>query len=161
MDVRNGRRGDADAIERISLASFDRVYAFFAIHGVRRAWPLLVAEEEGSVAGFLEGKLFDGRPPIGYIYYVAVDPARRRRGIARRLVRDSLTAFWNRGATRVFAAVPPENEASMDLFSSLGFREVERSALWRWYGLRGLWARTWMVLAPFEILLVQDLAEHV
>jgi len=160
VDIRNGEPRDADAIERISRASFDRVYAFFAIHGVRRAWPLLVAEEDGSVAGFLEGKLFDGHPPIGYIYYVAVDPTQRRRGIARDLIGEALAVFEHRGATRVFAAVSPENDASMAMLASLGFHEVDRQALWPWYGWRGLWARMWMVLAPFETLLVREAREH-
>ncbi len=160
MDIRKGEPGDADAIRRIARASFDRVYAYFAIHGVRRAWPLLVAEEEGSVAGFLEGTLFEGRPPIGYVYFMAVDPPLRRRGTGRRLIEEALAAFGGRGATRVFAAVSEGNEASMALLASLGFRASPRRALWRWYRWRGLVVEMDMLLAPHEVLLVRETPQH-
>ncbi len=160
MDVRDGEPRDTDAIKRISRASFDRVYAFFAIHGARRAWPLLVAEDEGSVAGFLEGTLFEGRPPIGYVYFMAVDPLHRRRGIGHRLIEEALAAFVRRGATRVFAAVSEDNEASMALLTALGFHEAPRRALWRWYRWRGLAVEMDMLLAPHEVLMVREAPEH-
>ncbi len=153
MDLRDGTRQDAASIERIARASFDRVYAFFAIRGWRHAAPLLVAEDGGAAAGFLEGRLFDGEPPIGYVYFVAVDPEHRRRGTARRLVQESLRRFQGRGATRVFAAVPEDNAGSMGLFQALGFREVPRGAMWRWYRWRSVAVQARMMIAPHEVLL--------
>ena len=159
MKIRNGRREDRPAIERIARASFDRVYAFFAIRGAHRARLLLIAEDDGSVAGFLEGMLFDGDPPIGYVYFVAVDPSIRERGIGRSLVGKALEHFHERRATRVFAAVPRDNESSMGLFGSLAFQEVPRGALWRWYRGRslGVWMR--MMIAPHEALLMRTFTD--
>ncbi len=157
MNLREARREDRAAIERISRASFDRVYAFFAIRGSRSGWPRLVAEDEGGVVGFLEGRLFDGRPPIGYVYFVAVDPDHRRHHAGRLLVEESLKRFRDRGATRVFAAVPEDNEASMALFKNLGFEEVPRGAMWRWYRLRSIALQMNMMIAPHEILLGQPI----
>jgi len=156
MSVRAAELRDAPAIERIARASFDGVYAFFAVRGTRHAWPLLVAEVDGSVTGFLEGKVFEGRPPIGYIYFVAVDPARRQHGAARELVTESLAAFARRGGTRVFAAVPRDNEASMALFTAFGFRDAPRRVLRQWYGWRGLKVQVQMLIAPHEVLLVRE-----
>ena len=159
MGLRDGTPQDAESIERIARASFDRVYAFFAIRGRRHAAPLLVADEGGAVAGFLEGRLFLGRPPIGYVYFVAVDPERRRRGLARRLIEESLGRFRQQGATRVFAAVPEDNEASLGLFKALGFETVPRGAMWRWYRWRSFAVQMGMLIAPHEILLAHTFAD--
>ena len=159
MNLREARREDRDAIERISRASFDRVYAFFAIRGSRSGWPQLIAEDEGAVVGFLEGRFFDGQPPIGYVYFVAVNPEHRRKHAGRILGEVSLKRFEGRGATRVFAAVPEDNEASMALFKNLGFEEAPQGAMWRWYRLRSIPLQMNMMIAPHEILLVHAQAE--
>jgi len=136
--LRDASAADRAAIERIARASFDGIYAFFALRGVRRADPVLVAEQDGAVIGFLEGLVFDGAPLIGYVYFVAVDPDRRGRGTGRSLVAEALRRFQAAGATRIFAAVPEDNDASRRLFECLGFEETPRSALRRWYGWRGI-----------------------
>jgi len=153
--------GDADraALERVARASFDGIYAFFALRGIRRADPLLVAEDGGAVIGFLEGLVFDGAPRIGYVYFVAVDPGHRGHGHARALVGEALRCFEARQATRAFAAVPDDNDASRRLFESLGFEEVPRSALRQWYGWRGIGVQMRMVLAPHEVLLARTFAD--
>lgn len=157
--VRHANHEDFPWIRDLSRSSFDRVYAFFAVRGARRANPILMAEEDGERIGFLEGRLFPGTPPIGYVYFVAVDPARRGRGIGRALVGDALDRFRAEGATHAFAAVSDDNEASRRLFESLGFEEVPRSALRRWYGLRGVAVQMRMVLAPHEVLLARTFAD--
>src|SRR5207245_8010125 len=115
---------------------------------MRHAWPFLVAEGESSIAGFLEGILFRGTPPIGYVYFVAVDPQARGMGSGRGLVQESLRLFRSRGADRVFAAVPRDNNPSMRLFESLGFERVARGVLWRWCRWAGLAVQLPCLLAP-------------
>jgi len=159
VQIREGTTADIDALRRIARASFDRVYAFFAVRGVRGAWPFLIADQDGVPAGFLVGRWFDGTPPIGYVYFIAVDANFRRQGLARTLVTESLNVFARRGATRVFAAVTEENDASLGLFGSLGFQKAPRRALWRWYGWRGLYVELRMVLAPHEALLVHTFTD--
>lgn len=66
---------------------------------------------------------------VGYVYFVAVDSGSRRQGIGQKLVAESMNRFAARGATRVFAAVPTENDASLGLFGSLGFERAPREAL--------------------------------
>ncbi len=159
MDLREARPEDRPAIERIARASFNRVYAFFAIRGSRKGWPQLIAEDDGATVGFLEGRLFDGDPPIGYVYFVAVDPEHRRHRAGQLLVEESLRRFESRGATRVFAAVPDDNEASMRLFRTLGFQEVPRRGMRRWYGWRGVLVQADMLIAPHEVLLACTFAD--
>lgn len=159
MHVRDGAKADFPAIQRIARRSFDRVYAFFAVRGRRHAWPLLVAEEDGAVAAFLEGRVFDGPPPLGYVYFVAVDPDHRRKHVGRILVEESLRRFGARGATRVFAAVPADNGASMALFKALGFTEVPQGAMRAWYGRPSVLLLMRMMIAPHEILLAHTFAD--
>jgi len=157
--IREATVADRDAIVRIARASFDRVYAFFAVRGTRHAWPFLVAEDGSLIVGFLEGILFRGAPPIGYVYFVAVDPQARGKGSGRALVEESVRLFRSRGADRVFAAVPRDNDPSMHLFASLGFERVARRVLWRWYRWRGLSVQMRMLLAPHEVLLVRTFTD--
>lgn len=159
MAFREGTPEDRPAIESIARQSFDPVYAFFAIRGARRAWPLLVWEDDDGIAGFLEGRLFDGQPPIGYVYFVAVAPDHRRQHAGRALVEESLRRFESRGATRVFAAVPEHNAASMGLFKALGFEEVPQGAMRRWYGLHSVGVLMRMMLAPREVLLARTFTD--
>ena len=159
MQTRDGTPADVEPLRRIARASFDRVYAFFAVRGSRGAWPFLIAEHDASPVGFLVGRWFDGTPPIGYVYFVAVDSESRRQGVGQRLVAESLRRFATRGATRVFAAVPEENDASLGLFRSLGFEIAPRRALWRWYGWRGLSVEMRMLLAPHETLMVHTFTD--
>ena len=159
MRIRDGTPADVEALRRIARASFDRLYAFFAVRGIRGAWPFLIAEQDGTAEGFLVGRRFDGSPPIGYVFFVAVDTRARRQGLGRALVAESLNRFAALGATRVFAAVTTENDASLGLFRSLGFERSARHSLWRWYGLRGLAVEMRMVLAPHETLLVRTFTD--
>ena len=159
MRIREATVADRAAIVRIARASFDRVYAYFAVRGLRHAWPFLVAEGESSIVGFLEGILFRGTPSIGYVYFVAVDPQARGMGSGRALVQESLRLFRSRGADRVFAAVPRDNDPSMRLFESLGFERVARRVLWRWYRWRGLSVQMRMLLAPHEVLLARTFTD--
>ena len=157
--IRDATRADHEALVRIARASFDRTYGFFAVRGLQRANPLLVAEDGGAIAGFLEGRLFDGPPPLGYVYFVAVNPDHRRKHTGRTLVEESLRRFRERGATRVFAAVPADNEASMALFKALGFAEVPQGAMREWYGRARVLLLMRMMLAPHEVLLAHTFAD--
>src|SRR5256886_4044765 len=96
----------------------------------------------------MEGFSFRGAPPIGYVFFVAVDPRARGLGMGRALVQESLRLFRSRGADRVFAAVTRDNDPSMHLFEFLGFERVARRVLWRWDRWRGLAVPMPMVFAP-------------
>src|SRR2546430_10314097 len=100
----------------------------------------------------MEGFSFRGAPPIGYVFFVAVDPWARGLGMGRALVQESLRLFRSRGADRIFAAVTRDNDPSMHLFESLGFERVARRVLWRWYRRRGPSVPMRMLLAPPQVL---------
>jgi ribosomal protein S18 acetylase RimI-like enzyme len=81
-------------------------------------WGLLVAEEEGEVRGALIAA-WDGWR--GNLYRLAVDPAHRRRGIARRLVRAGEERLRERGAPRITALVAFEDDDARAFWTAVGY----------------------------------------
>jgi ribosomal protein S18 acetylase RimI-like enzyme len=77
---------------------------------------LLVATIDGKIVGSVIGG-WDGWR--GNIYRLAVAPALRRKGIARRLVREISTALFERGAQRLSALVEHEHPWAMEFWSSM------------------------------------------
>lgn len=83
-------------------------------------------DPELFLGAFVDGQLvgsaiatFDGRK--GWINRLAVAPAWRRRGIARRLIGEAEDRLRRRGALVVAALVERENTASIALFQACGF----------------------------------------
>jgi len=88
---------------------------------------LLVAASEDSLAGYLWGGVegtdyMSLRGPAGVVYDLFVDPARRRKGIGRLLMRTGLSLLEEMGAERVVLSTAHRNETAQALFTSLGFR---------------------------------------
>ncbi len=65
----------------------------------------------------------DGRK--GWINRLAVLPEYRGRGYAKRLVAEAERVLQAQGLTVIGALIEPGNEASLDLFKSLGYVEAE------------------------------------
>jgi ribosomal protein S18 acetylase RimI-like enzyme len=80
---------------------------------------LLVAEHDGRVCGTLVAG-FDGWR--GQMYRLAVDPALRRTGVARRLVEVAEERLRGRGARRISALVL-EDDGARAFWSSAGYLE--------------------------------------
>ena len=81
-----------------------------------------VAEEGGNVLGFLVS-----RPTAAdenEILNLAVDPAARRRGVARRLLQTALA----REKSRWFLEVRESNRAAIELYLTMGFVQYGRRA---------------------------------
>lgn len=88
-------------------------------------------------------------PRTWAIANVAVHPASRGRGIARNLTLMALAEARQLGAERTVLQVKTDNGPALDLYLSLGFREVSR---------RTMWTRpAGMSHPPAEIRLGQDL----
>ncbi|MEM1619193.1 MAG: ribosomal protein S18-alanine N-acetyltransferase [Fervidicoccaceae archaeon] len=89
---------------------------------LRCAFLFEVAEVEGEVVGYAVGLLEEGR--LAHLISVAVDPAHRRRGIGRALVRRFIEEAERSGAEIAYLEVSERNRAAMSLYSSLGFEVV-------------------------------------
>ncbi|MFD0782462.1 GNAT family N-acetyltransferase [Micromonospora azadirachtae] len=78
----------------------------------------LVAEADEAVVGVVLGT-YDGRR--GWILRLAVDPTRRRHGIATRLIGELEQRFTALGCPRVNLLVLPEDDGALRFWQALGY----------------------------------------
>jgi ribosomal protein S18 acetylase RimI-like enzyme len=117
--------------------------------GGRRVWPIagrawfrhfsgtswLAEDEDGTVRGFLIGFRSPGIAEIAVIHLVAVDPGRRRRGIARAMVDVFAVDAAASGASRLEAVAWPDEPLAIAFFRGLGFEPEEGPGTQRLYGV--------------------------
>jgi ribosomal protein S18 acetylase RimI-like enzyme len=100
---------------------------------------LLLAETDGEIVGTLIAG-WDGWR--GSFYRLAVEPGRRRGGIARALVRAGEDRLLRRGARRLTAIVAADEAAAMSLWRALGYeQQADRARFVRTLGPDSRWAR--------------------
>lgn len=93
-------------------------------------------------------------PEVGYVYYLSTGLAHRREGWGGLLLDDALDRFRRGGARVAYGAVEEDNAASIGLFRSRGFRQVERKELGFREGGLGAWGlRSRMTLVGGEVLM--------
>lgn len=81
----------------------------------------LIAEYDGALAGFLVGFHSPSVPHRAYVHFVAVAPAQRGTGLARRLYETFFEGAVQDGCTVVSAITSPANTASVAFHRALGF----------------------------------------
>lgn len=82
----------------------------------------VVADEARLVAGLV--LLYRRGTRVARIYSIAVDPAARGRGLARRLIADAEQCARAAGCARISAEARSSNHASRALFAACGYRET-------------------------------------
>jgi ribosomal protein S18 acetylase RimI-like enzyme len=85
----------------------------------------LIAEEDGSVVGFLLGFHAPGPPRTAYVHMVGIHPDHRRRGVGKDLYEEFLTHARAGGCERVKAITNVGNEGSVAFHRALGFSVVD------------------------------------
>ncbi len=113
-----------------ALESLEQRAAWFE-RQVRDGFPVLVAEDEGEIAGFAtyehfrgEGKWPGYRATAELTIHVCQD--RWRRGVGRTLIEALVERASASGIHVLVAAIDSENEASIQLHERLGFAVVGR-----------------------------------
>jgi GNAT superfamily N-acetyltransferase len=82
----------------------------------------------GRLVGFLLGFVLPeepGSPALGYIHLVGIDPAYRRKGVARALYNEFTNTCTQLGCKRLKAVTTVGNEGSLRFHEALGFSAVE------------------------------------
>jgi len=91
---------------------------------------------------------------VGYVYYIAVAKANRKRGIGKILLEDALRHFKASSLEEVFASVEEDNEPSEALFASEGFTRTSFGEVSKKHGsLHALNMYREMLVVPGEVLL--------
>lgn len=70
----------------------------------------------------------------GWLYYLAVDPASRRRGLGRLMVRHAEHWLAERGVPKVELLIRPENDAVRVFYERVGYIVEPRLLMVRWLG---------------------------
>ena len=145
-------------LERILEESFEGWYLRHSRGTLKEVELVRAAVLSGRPVGLVMLKTLE--EDIGYIFYIAVDRAHRRMGVARSLLSDSLQRFKAAGVEEVFAGIEVDNEASEGLFTAEGFARISFSEVSRKHGsLRALNMYRLMRIVPGEILLRKSIVQ--
>lgn len=149
--------GERTRFEKILEESFDGWYLRHSKRTLLEAEVVRAALSSDTPVGIVMLNVLDAL--VGYVFYIAVAKAYRRRGVARMLLADALRYFENAGVKEVYASVERENEPSEGLFGSEGFvRTSFVDVSTRYGGLRALNMYRRMLVVPGEVLLRKDFA---
>lgn len=102
--------------------------ADFRFARAKPASDILVAVDEAIVGTVMVGH--DGHR--GWLYYLAVDPARQRRGIGRVLVAAAEDWLAARGVPKVHLMVRESNAAVAAFYRRLGYDPMPRLNMQKW-----------------------------
>ena len=125
MDIllRDMRAGDLQAVVSIEDASFSLPWTeemFREELAQDMSWRQVAVDEAGTVIGFAVGRRY---PDVWHLMDLAVAPARRGRGVGRRLLSCFLEAADAVGMG-VILEVRPANEAALAMYDRLGFEKI-------------------------------------
>lgn len=119
--IRTARPADAGRLAELERVCFADPWTAEGLleliesgHGVA-----LVGEERGVVAGYALARYI---ADTAEILNLAVEPASRRRGLARRLLQDIVAALAARGVGEVYLEVRESNAPARRLYEARGFR---------------------------------------
>jgi ribosomal protein S18 acetylase RimI-like enzyme len=138
--------------------SFEGWYLMYSKRTLRDIELVRAAMLSGKPIGLVMLKTLE-KGTVGYVYYIAVAKANRKKGIGKMLLEDALQHFKASGASEVFASVEEDNEPSEALFASEGFTRTSFSEVSRKHGnLRTLNMYREMLVVPGEVVLRKDIA---
>lgn len=117
--------GDLPAMERLEELCFDQPWTPAALAAAlsHKAGLALGLEVLGDLVAFALGQvvLDDGE-----LHTISVDPANRRQGLGRHLLRAFMAECTRRGARHLFLEVRAGNTSARTLYHSEGFVELRR-----------------------------------
>jgi ribosomal protein S18 acetylase RimI-like enzyme len=147
MQIRRARAADLPAVSRLAaelvrlhhrydpdrfllIEPVEEGYQWFFTREIkRRGAVILVAEDAGRIVGYAYGTM-EGRnwndllDACGKLNDLFVDPAARRHGAGRALVRSMFAELRGKGAPRVVLLSAWKNPEAHAFFEALGFRRT-------------------------------------
>jgi ribosomal protein S18 acetylase RimI-like enzyme len=154
IDFPAGKRTELDWILE---ESFEGWYLMHSRRTLRDVELVRAAMSSGKPVGLVMLKTLEGG--VGYVYYIAVSKANRKKGIGKLLLEDALRIFNASKVKEVFASVEKDNEPSEALFASEGFTKTSFGEVSKRHGsLHTVNMYRAMTVVPGEILLRKSLA---
>ncbi|MBN1236083.1 MAG: GNAT family N-acetyltransferase [Methanotrichaceae archaeon] len=95
-------------------------------------WKMLVAEDEGKVAGWIGWAIKEApvkKAKYAYLAEVMVHPSSQRKGVASMLISEAENDIKDKGADHAYCFIYEPNRASKYLFQGLGY--AEKAMLWQ------------------------------
>jgi len=154
LDVPAGKRTELDWILE---ESFEGWYLMHSRRTLRDVELVRAAMSSGKPVGLVMLKTLEGG--VGYVYYIAVSKANRKKGIGKLLLEDALRIFNASKVKEVFASVEKDNEPSEALFASEGFTKTSFGEVSKRHGsIHTVNMYRAMTVVPGEILLRKAIA---
>ena len=126
LTLRDVRAPDLDAVAELERISFPIPWKreFFASEvGAAFRFNRVVRAPDGLLAGYVFCAFAGGEIHVNKI---AVDPAWRRKGVARLLMQEVLDLGARIAAEEIYLEVRPSNLPARNFYVTLGFRDVGR-----------------------------------
>ena len=127
INIRQAALYDVPAMSRIERDSFDEPWSVDEITSDVRCDDgsiyVAVAEIGDEKAGYADMRIVKGESQI---YNIAIAPEFRRNGIGEALLSHMIEKSEERGCSVVTLEVRAGNEAAIELYKKMGFREVGR-----------------------------------
>ena len=139
-----GELGEGDLEEAYTLCKknfsevpgFDEVRTIFNECRDDPHYHFVVGRYDGKIVAYatmvIFQDLFDGDDPISTLWFVCVDEAYRRRGIARQLLAEIDRIAMENNSGTIYLTCEYGNEAAMQLYRSAGYVEDEEKAFIRY-----------------------------
>ncbi|HIT76894.1 MAG TPA: GNAT family N-acetyltransferase [Candidatus Avipropionibacterium avicola] len=144
VSLREATTDDLAALVELERVGFDAAERWSStswageLDGADRWVRLAVIDD--TVVGAISVQLL---PPASDLMRVVVDPVRRRRGIATRLVHAGLDAAAAAGATRMLLEVRHDNDAAIACYGRAGFEQLTARENYYGAGRHALVMRAW------------------
>ncbi len=127
--VREATDKDIAKIVDIFKQSFTGSYRYWSIRDLRYTYNI-VAEINGQIVGAAElyCRYLEGLGDIGVIYFLAVKPSFRRKGVGKELVKVAENIFFIWKCDYAAASTTSDNKASINLFKKMGYKVLDRKS---------------------------------
>jgi L-amino acid N-acyltransferase YncA len=124
QDTHNQGISDCVATLDTALQTMTDTQLWFKRHGPRH--PVLVAEADGSIAGWASLNTFNVRPAYQYVADLSIYLARpwRGKGLGARLLSPLISMARELGYHKIVLSAFPTNTAGMRLYARQGFSTV-------------------------------------
>jgi ribosomal protein S18 acetylase RimI-like enzyme len=157
VTIQDVLKKERPSLEWILEESFEGWYLLHSKRTLYRIELVRAAKVSGEPVGLVMLKTMNGT--VGYVYYIAVARAQRKKGIGKILLENALEYFRTLKVEEVFASVEEDNAPSEALFASDGFSRTSFAEVSKKHGkLHTIEMYNGMRVVPGEILLRRPIA---